>query len=73
MAGFWNLKNLFLSSPGIVFVGALFYIAYLIGKAKYNVSEEFIIALLTLGLTWYLWILKSDYDKRREMNRLPVG
>ena len=70
MARFWKLKNLLLSLPGITFAGALLYIAYLICKGEYNVSEEFIIALLTLGLTWYLWVLKSDYDKRREMKRL---
>ena len=70
MAEFWNLKKIFISSPGIVFVGALLYIAYLIGKGEYNVSEDLVIALLTLGLTWYLWVLKSEYDKRRELKRL---
>lgn len=70
MSKFWTLKTILLIIPVIFFIVPLIYIAYLVIIGQYSISEDLFIAILTLGFTGYAWLIKSEYDKRRELERL---
>jgi len=70
MPKFWTKKTILLAIPAIFFIAPLTYIIYLVIIGKYSISEDFFIAILTFGFTGYAWLLKSEYDKRSELERL---
>jgi len=70
MSEFWTKKNILLIMPAFFFIVPLAYLSYLVFSGDYSISEELLIAILTLGFTAYTWLLKSEYDKRRELERL---
>jgi hypothetical protein len=70
MSKFWTIKTIFLCIPAIFLIIPLAYIIYLVVIGQYNISEDFFIAILTFGFTAYAWLLKSEYDKRNELERL---
>ncbi len=70
MPKFWTKKTILLTIPAIFFIAPLTYIIYLVIIGQYSISEDLFIAILTLGFTAYAWLLKSEYDKRSELERL---
>jgi len=70
MPNFWTKKTILLVIPVVFFIVPLSYIIFLVFTGEYSITEELFIAILTLGFTAYTWLLKSEYDKRRELERL---
>lgn len=70
MSKFRYLKTILLIIPAIFLIAPLIYIAYLVIIGQYSIQEDLFIAILTIGFTGYAWMIKSEYDKRRELERL---
>jgi hypothetical protein len=59
-----------LLTPSIFFIAAILIIFYLVLNPGLGVSIDILIVLLTATLSAYGWIIKNEFDKRRELDRL---
>lgn len=53
----------------VFFIAAFGFLLYIAITGTFAVSNDIIVVLLTAILSGFGWIIKSEYDKRREINR----
>jgi Ca2+/Na+ antiporter len=55
--------------PSIFFIAAIVVIMYLVFNQNISVSNDILVVLLTAILGGYGWVIKNEFDKRREIER----